>query len=102
MLSLNKISLFDKISLIALVLTLVYWIIVKIEVDFFYFIYEMTWLLAIPFTVLLTVYFLIKWVMSKFSFKKIYLYALLLSLLALFIMRFVFVINSSGIQFMDL
>lgn len=102
MLKLLKISRLDKVSLIVLMSILIYWVAVKIEVNFFYFLYEMTWLFAIPISVLLTVYFLIKWVMSKFSFKKIYLYALLLSLLALFIMRFVFVINSSGIQFMDL
>lgn len=102
MIKIEKMSDFDRITFVAVILLFVYWIVVKTPFFVFGFIYEATWILGILGAFLSPIYFLIRWAMSKFSFKVFYFYALLLSLLTVFIMRFVFVINKSGIQFMDI
>lgn len=90
----------DKTASIATVLCFIYWILVKIPTNFFAFIYEATWLYGILIALVCPIYFLVKWIMNKFTFKKIYFYAFLLGVVTLLIMRFIFSITSNGITWM--
>jgi len=98
MIKIEKMSDFDRISFVAVSLLFVYWIVVKIPLGFTYGIYQATWIFGILAAFLSPIYFLIRWIIAKFSFKKIYFYALLISLFTLLIMLFVFSISFSGIE----
>src|SRR5690606_41996918 len=58
------------------------------------------WLISLLITILLSVYFLIRWIVHKFTFNKIYLYGFLLALATLCIFRFIFSISMEGIKLM--
>lgn len=88
----------DRITFIAVILLFVYWIVVKIPLIVFGFIYEITWLFGILAALISPIYFLIRWTIAKFSFKKIYFYGLLISLLTLLVFLFVSSITLSGIE----
>lgn len=98
MIKIEKMSDFDRITFVAVSLLFVYWIVVKIPLGFTYGIYQATWIFGILAAFLSPIYFLIRWIIAKFSFKKIYFYALLISLFTLLIMLFVFSISFSGIE----
>lgn len=98
MIKIEKMSDFDRITFVAVILLFVYWIVVKTPFFVFGFIYETTWILAILGAFLSPIYFLIRWAIAKLSFKKIYFYALLISIFTLLIMLFVFKISFSGIE----
>lgn len=98
MIKIDKMSDFDRIAFVAVILLFIYWIAVKIPLFVFGFIYEMTWIVAILAAFLSPIYFLIRWAIAKFTFKKIYFYALLISLFTLLIMLFVFSISFSGVE----
>ena len=68
----EKISDFDRKIFTGTILLLVYWIVVKIPLFVFGFIYETTWLFGILAALIFPIYFLIRWTIAKFSFKKIY------------------------------
>jgi len=98
MIKIEKMSDFDRITFVAVILLFVYWIVVKTPFFVFGFIYEATWILGILGAFLSPIYFLIRWVIAKFSFKKVYFYALLISIFTLLILLFVFKISFSGIE----
>lgn len=101
MIKIEKMSDFDRITFVAVILLFVYWIAVKTPLFVFGFIYEMTWIIAILAAFLSPIYFLIRWLIAKFSFKKIYFYALLVSVLAFLVMTGVYKISSTGIEFLS-
>ena len=98
MIKIEKMSDFDRITFVAVILLFVYWIVVKIPLVFTYGIYQATWIFGILAAFISPIYFLIRWAIAKFSFKKIYFYALLISLFTLLIMLFVFSISFSGVE----
>ncbi len=91
----------DKAFLIILVFSFLFWLLAKIPFlwDFVLFgvFYEMGAILALLGSAVLTVYFLIKWILTKFNFTSIYLYAFLLGTLTLLMMRLVYSISLNGI-----
>ncbi len=103
--NLRQLSNLDKVSVVAVVFCFLFWILAKMtwfwDFDILYgFFYEMGSLPTILFTCICPFYFLVKWIMNKFTFKKIYFYGFLLSILTVLIMRFVYSISiSSGIIF---
>jgi len=101
MIKIEKMSDFDRITFVAVILLFVYWIVVKTPFFVFGFIYEATWSLGILGAFLSPIYFLIRWVIAKFSFKKVYFYALLISVLTFLVMTGVYKISSSGIEFLS-
>jgi len=92
---------FDRITFVVVILLFVYWIVVKIPLVVFDFLYETTWLFAILAAFISPIYFLIRWIIAKFSFKKIYFYVLLISVLAFLVMTGVYKISLSGIEFLS-
>lgn len=101
MIKVDKMSDFDQITFVAVILLFIYWIAVKIPLFVFGFIYETTWIVAILAAFLSPIYFLIRWAIAKFSFKKMYFYALLISVLAFLVMTGVYKISLSGIEFLN-
>lgn len=98
----NNLTVWDKIIGTTTILCFIFWILAKIPemYDFIPFgiVYESVgWLISPIITVLCSLYFLIKWVMNKFTLNKIYLYGFLLGLITLYIMRFIFSITTNGI-----
>ncbi|MEG1267493.1 MAG: hypothetical protein RSC81_12305 [Myroides sp.] len=95
----------DKAFLIILAFSFLFWLLAKIPFlwDFVLFgvFYEMGAILALLGSVALTVYFLIKWILTKFNFTSIYFYAFLLGTLTLLIMRLVESITFNGITLMS-
>lgn len=101
MIKIEKMSDFDRITFVAVILLFVYWIVVKIPLGFTYGIYQATWIFGILAAFLSPIYFFIRWSIVKFSFKKIYFYALLISVLAFLVMTGVYKISLSGIEFLS-
>lgn len=101
--NLHQLSLIDKTFSIMLLFCFVFWFLSKTELMNFIFVaglYEMGVFPMIALAVLCTFYFLVRWIMNKFTFKKIYFYGFLLSILTVLIMRFVYIITASGITWM--
>ena len=98
MIKIEKMTDFDRITFVAVILLFVYWIVVKIPFVFTYGIYQATWIFAILAAFISPIYFLIRWAIAKFTFKKIYFYALIISLLTLLIMLFVYKVSFSGVE----
>lgn len=98
----NQLSDWDKIAANAAILCFIFWVLAKIPAmhDFIPFgiVYESVgWSISPIITILCTLYFFVKWVMKRFTLKKIYLYGFVLGFLTLVIMRFVFSITLDGI-----
>src|SRR5690554_2140016 len=102
--NLRQLSLTDKVSSIMLLFCFIFWFFSKTEVAGFVLfgvIYQMGVFPMILLAVLCTSYFLVRWIMNRFTLNKIYFYGFLLGILTVLIMRFVYSISaSSGITFM--
>lgn len=101
MIKIDKMSDFDRITFVVVMLLFFYWILAKTEMGYYIILYEMTWILGILGAFILPIYFLARWVIAKFSFKKIYFYALLISVLAFLVMTGVYKISLTGIEFLS-
>ncbi len=101
--NLRQLSLTDKVSSIMLLFCFIFWFFSKTEVAGFVLfgvIYQMGVFPMILLAVLCTSYFLVRWIMNRFTLNKIYFYGFLLGILTVLIMRFVYSISiSSGIIF---
>ncbi|MBS7320374.1 MAG: hypothetical protein KIG55_02115 [Myroides sp.] len=101
----SNLTQWDKITSALIILCFIFWVLAKIPKmhDFIPFgiLYESGgWLISLLITILLSVYFLIRWIVHKFTFNKIYLYGFLLALATLCIFRFIFSISMEGIKLM--
>lgn len=101
----NRLNDWDKIVAIATILCFIFWVLAKIPAmyDFIPFdiVYESVgWSISPIITVICSLYFLVKWILNRFSLRKIYLYGFLLGVLTLLIMRFIFSITLDGITWM--
>lgn len=99
----NNLSIFDKIITIILILCFLFWFFSKTELAGFVLfgvVYEMGVFPMILLAVLCTVYFLVRWIMTRFTVNKIYLYGFLLGVLTLLIMRLIYSITFDGITWM--
>jgi len=101
--NLRQLSLTDKVSSIMLLFCFIFWFFSKTEVAGFVLfgvIYQIGVFPMILLTVLCTSYFLVRWIMNRFTLNKIYFYGFLLGILTVLFMRFVYSISiSSGIIF---
>lgn len=90
----EKINRTDKTFGILVVFCFIFWVLAKIRVAFefipFDILYEATWLIVALLAITCTLYFLYKWIKSKFIFSKIHFYGFLLGLITLIIMRFIY------------
>src|SRR5690606_15149142 len=93
----------DKAFSIMLLFCFIFWFLSKTEVAGFVLfdvVYEMGVFPMILLAVLCTLYFLVRWIMTRFTVNKIYLFGCLLVVLTLLIMRFIFSITLDGITLM--
>lgn len=101
--NLRQLSLIDKVSSIMLLFCFIFWFFSKTEVAGFVLfgvIYQIGVFPMILLAVLWTSYFLVRWIMNRFTLNKIYFYGFLLGILTVLFMRFVYSISiSSGIIF---
>ena len=101
--NLRQLSLTDKVSSIMLLFCFIFWFFSKTEVAGFVLfgvIYQIGVFPMILLAVLCTSYFLVRWIMNRFTLNKIYFYGFLLGILTVLFMRFVYSISiSSGIIF---
>jgi len=95
----------DKAFSIMLVFCFIFWFLSKTEVVGFVLfgvVYEMGVFPMILLAVLCTLYFLVRWMMNRFTLNKIYIYGFLLGVITLLIMRFIFSITLDGIILMPI
>jgi len=95
----------DKIVVNATILCFIFWVLAKIPIEWdfipFGIVYEAGgWILTAFITIGCSLYFLVKWIRSKFTLSKMYVYCFMLSILTLVIMRFVYSITFEGITLM--
>jgi hypothetical protein len=86
-----QINSFDDFVLVFQIGTFMFWFLSKTTVacfTLFGVFYELGVFFALALAFVCPVYFLIKWVISKFSFKKYYFYWLLFGLATILIMRY--------------
>ncbi|SFN21670.1 hypothetical protein SAMN05421741_102154 [Paenimyroides ummariense] len=101
----NRLNDWDKIVAIATILCFIFWVLAKIPIvwDFIPFgiLYEAGgWILSALITIVCSLYFLVKWILNRFSLRMIYLYGFLLGVFTLLIMRLVYSIDLNGIIWM--
>ncbi len=91
----------DKVLSIVITCSFLFWFLAKIpylwDYTLFGVFYEMGALITMVSTLLITFYFLVRWVMNRFSVNKMHLYVFLLGGITLLMMRFVYSISFSGI-----
>ena len=100
----NRLTDWDKIVAIAAILCFVFWFLSKTDFSgsvLFGVVYEMGVFPMMALGIICTGYFLIKWIINKFTLNKIYLYGFLLGVLTLLIMRLVYSIDLNGVTWMS-